>query len=192
LEDKQGLRSKMRALRRDHVASLPDSVRALILSRPPVPIAELAPPGSVVGLYHAMGSEAPARGWAKWFLEAGRAIALPWFADRPAPMAFRAWTTPWDDSGLEAGPFKMLQPPGDAEAVIPALVVVPLLAFTAGGDRLGQGAGHYDRWLADHPGVTAVGLGWDCQLVDILPVEPHDKRLAAVVTPTRMFESADR
>jgi 5-formyltetrahydrofolate cyclo-ligase len=65
---------------------------------------------------------------------------------------------------------------------------VPLLAFTAGCARLGQGGGHYDRWLADNPDVTAVGLGWDGQLVEGLPLEPHDRLLRAVVTPTRLFE----
>jgi 5-formyltetrahydrofolate cyclo-ligase len=61
------------------------------------------------------------------------------------------------------------------------------VGFTASGARLGQGGGHYDRWLAEHPGTLAVGLAWDAQLCDTLPTEPHDAPLAAVVTPTRIY-----
>jgi 5,10-methenyltetrahydrofolate synthetase len=65
---------------------------------------------------------------------------------------------------------------------------VPLVGFTADGQRLGQGGGHYDRWLAAHPDTVAIGLAWDMQLADELPTEPHDRPLAAVVTPTRIYE----
>ena len=67
------------------------------------------------------------------------------------------------------------------------VLLVPLVGFTAKGDRLGQGGGHYDRWLEDREEVTAIGLAWDCQLTENLPVEPHDRRLDAVVTPTRFY-----
>jgi 5-formyltetrahydrofolate cyclo-ligase len=70
---------------------------------------------------------------------------------------------------------------------MPDVLFVPLVGFTARGDRLGQGGGHYDRWLAANPHVPAIGLGWDCQLVEDLPREDHDRPLSAVVTPTRLF-----
>src|SRR3546814_6880034 len=55
------------------------------------------------------------------------------------------------------------------------------------GRRLGQGGGHYDRWLAAHPGARAIGLAWDEQLCEDLPHETHDIRLDAIVTPTRLY-----
>ena len=64
------------------------------------------------------------------------------------------------------------------------------MGFTPSGKRLGQGGGHYDRWLAEHPAVLKIGLAWDIQCVepeDALPTEPHDIALDAVVTPTRMY-----
>ena len=66
----------------------------------------------------------------------------------------------------------MLQPEADAEELIPELLIVPLLGFTSACDRLGQGAGHYDRWLAAHPDCLAIGMAWDCQCVDAVPMEP--------------------
>jgi 5-formyltetrahydrofolate cyclo-ligase len=191
LDHKQKLRAELRALRREHVAALPDATRALLFLRPPAPVAALVPEGTLVGLYHAGPHEAPTRSYAKWLYENGRTLALPWFADRGAPMMFRRWDDPFDDEGLEVGPYQMPQPAADAEEVVPNAVFVPLVGFTAEGARLGQGGGHYDRWLADHPEAVAIGLAWDSQQVDSLPVEPHDRSLRAVVTPTRFYEGDD-
>ncbi len=188
VDEKRRLRTKMRALRRDHVAQLPDGTRALLFLRPPSPLAALAPEGTAVGLYHAFPHEAPTRSYAKWFSENGRAIALPWLESRESPLRFRAWRDPYEDSDLEVGPLGILQPRGDAEEITPALALVPLLGFTPEGDRLGQGGGHYDRWLAANPDVVPVGMGWDCQRADALPIEAHDRKLHAIVTPTRLYE----
>ena len=190
MDEKQLLRARYRRARRAHVAALPGTMRRLLFLRPPAPIADLAPEGSPIGLYHATPDEAPARAYAQWFYENGRAIALPWFAARGEAMRFRLWQDPYDDAGLEPGPYGALQPGADAPEVTPTLAFVPLLAFTARGERLGQGGGHYDRWLANHSQTIPVGLGWDCQLADSLPFEPHDRQLRAVVTPTRFYEGA--
>ncbi len=181
----------MRALRRAHVMALPDATHALMFLRPPGAIAALAPEGSVVGLYHATAFEAPTRSYARWHYENGRQVALPWFAGRDADMRFRLWTDPYDDTGLEIGPFGALQPSPEAPEAVPDLAFVPLLAFTPEGERLGQGGGHYDRWLEANPGVTAIGLAWDCQRADSLPLEQHDRKLSAIVTPTRLYQGED-
>ena len=186
--DKPSLRTAMRAQRRSHEAALPGATRALMFLRPPARIAALVREGATVALYHAIAPEAPTLAYAKWFHENGRRLALPWFAARDAAMRFRIWDSPWLEDRLEPGPYGALQPLGDAAAADPALVIVPLVAFTADGHRLGQGGGHYDRWLAAHPHVAAIGLGWDCQLVEALPIEAHDHRLDAVITPTRLYE----
>ena len=188
MDEKQKLRAELRALRRAHVAALPEATRALVFHRPPAPVAALMPEGATVGLYHAAPHEAPTRSYARWLHENGRALALPWFAAREAAMTFRRWNDPYDDDSLEPGPWGALQPGADADDVIPDAVFVPLLGFTADGARLGQGGGHYDRWLAAHPSVVPIGLAWDCQHVDFLPTEPHDRPLRAVVTPTRFYE----
>jgi 5-formyltetrahydrofolate cyclo-ligase len=191
VNEKPLLRARYRKLRREHVAALPEVTLRLLFRHPPAPIASLAREGSLVGLYHANPEEAPTRAYAQWFYENGRTIALPWFAARGEVMGFREWRDPYDDAELEPGPYGALQPLGDAPEVTPALAFVPLLAFTARGDRLGQGGGHYDRWLADHPATVPIGLAWDCQLADSLPLEPHDQALHAVVTPTRFYEGSE-
>lgn len=68
-------------------------------------------------------------------------------------------------------------------AITPTLVFVPGLAFTREGQRLGRGAGFYDRFLTGR-GANAVKIGicFEFQIVDSLPSEPHDVVLDAVVT----------
>lgn len=185
--DKALLRRLYRNRRREHVASLPQGVRSLMLNRPPARVVQMIPEGALVGIYYPVGHEAPSLGWAGWLAENGRRVALPAFASPESPMEFREWDNPFDEEALTTSPWGGLQPP-HGRPVIPDLVVVPLLAFTARGERLGQGGGHYDRWLSENPEVCAIGLAWDCQLADALPVEEHDRHLSAIVTPTRIFE----
>ena len=186
-DSKADLRQRLRAARRAHVAELPPSGRALLLLRPPRAIAESIDASATIGVYAETAEEAPASGYARWFFDAGHSVALPWFAHRGAAMEFRVWRNPHDPDLIERGPLGIAQPAGDPPAAVPDVLFVPLVGFTAAGARLGMGAGHYDRWLAAHPGVTAIGLAWDCQEAAELPTEPHDHPLAAVITPTRLF-----
>lgn len=188
VDEKRKLRERLKKKRREHVESLPSAVQRLIFHRPPASVASLREPGSTIGLYHAGPFEAPTLPYAKWYHENGYRLALPWFADRESPMMFRAWSDPYGDNALEPGPFDVLQPPKDSETTVPDLVFVPLVGFTADGHRLGQGGGHYDRWLTANKAVPAIGLAWDCQLTETLPTEPHDAALDMIVTPTRAFE----
>lgn len=69
------------------------------------------------------------------------------------------------------------------------LVIVPALAVDRRGFRLGRGGGSYDRALARvGAGVLVVALLHDGELVDVVPAEPHDRRVAAVITPTLGFQ----
>jgi 5-formyltetrahydrofolate cyclo-ligase len=187
VQSKADLRKALRAERRRHVASLAESTRALLFMRPPAALLGLFAGDATVGLYRANPHEAPAASYARYFSEQGHPVALPRFAHREAPMEFARHTDPHGESDLEVGPYGLLQPTGAAEAVTPQVLFVPLLGFSETGQRLGQGGGHYDRWLADHPETLAIGMAWDCQLVDELPSEDHDAPLAAVVTPTRLY-----
>lgn len=184
---KSELRRSLRAARRAHVAAQPDAIRALLFHRPPAPLAARIAPDAVIGLYHAAAGEAPARGYARFFHEAGHTIALPRFSSRDLPMGFARHTDPYGETDCEPGPFGMLQPDAAAPALTPDVLFVPLLGFTDTCERLGQGGGHYDRWLAEHPGRLTIGLAWDVQLCADLPTEPHDVPLDAVVTPTRIY-----
>ena len=65
------------------------------------------------------------------------------------------------------------------------VMVVPGRLFSVQGDRQGRGRGYYDRFLAQYPEATKIGLASESQVVDILPTEPHDIRMMYVVTQKR-------
>jgi len=184
---KKEIRNRLRQARREHAVSLPPEVSALVFNRPPGAVLELVPEGAVIGLYRADPGEAPASGYAKFFFERGHTIALPWLVDLQTPMIFRVHTDPYGESDLAKGYFGLMQGHEDAPEVVPDVLFMPLVAFTPGGDRLGQGGGFYDKWLGAHPDTIRIGMAWDMQEVPELPVEPHDMGLSAVVTPTRLL-----
>lgn len=188
MDEKQALRKKLKAARRAEVEALPASILGLVFRHPPAPLLAKIPDNAAIGLYHATAHEAPTAAYAQWFHERGFKIALPWFAQRGNLMQFRIWSDPYADL-LVPDPYGALQPSADASRVIPQVVFVPLVGFTAQGERLGQGGGHYDRWLEANPSALAIGLAWDCQMAEALPSEAHDRPLAAVVTPTRLYET---
>jgi 5-formyltetrahydrofolate cyclo-ligase len=89
---------------------------------------------------------------------------------------------------LVPGPHGLLEPGGDRvgpRAIgAAAVVVVPALAATAAGIRLGRGGGHYDRSLPlASPSTVLVALVGDDELLEDLPVEPHDVRVHAIWRP---------
>ena len=84
------------------------------------------------------------------------------------------------------------QPGGEAlgsEALAGAdLILIPALAASADGTRLGQGGGWYDRALMYRsPGVPVVAAIFDDEVLEagVIPAEPHDIPVDAIVTPTR-------
>jgi len=68
--------------------------------------------------------------------------------------------------------------------LVPDVVLVPCVAYTRSGLRLGYGGGYFDRWLAAHPHVTSIGVAWTaCEISDAeFAVQPHDQGLSLVVT----------
>jgi 5-formyltetrahydrofolate cyclo-ligase len=94
-------------------------------------------------------------------------------------------------SALSPGFGGIPEPAASAPLITPDLLLVPLLATTLDGRRLGQGGGFYDRTLnrlRAETRLVAIGLAWDMQIVDDLPVDAWDERLDYVATPTRLVD----
>ena len=173
--DKHELRARMRAERK-RLAGL-DAGAAM---RAAEQIADL-PPGDLVAVYRAIGSELDAEPVSVALTHAGRALCLPVVITRDEPMVFRRWSP---GEPLELDAIGVPAPLPLAEAVEPDLILTPLLAFDLDGGRLGQGGGYYDRTFAALSHATRVGLAYAGQRVDDLPVEGHDVRLHGVLTET--------
>jgi 5-formyltetrahydrofolate cyclo-ligase len=84
---------------------------------------------------------------------------------------------------LQPGRFGLLEPLASDRSIVPNLLIVPGLAFTKTGHRLGRGGGHYDRFLATlDRSITRIGVCFDFQIVDDLPIESHDMQVDTLVT----------
>jgi 5-formyltetrahydrofolate cyclo-ligase len=184
---KKQLRTELRRRRREHAAALPTEVSALVFSRPPGPVLELVPDGAIIGIYQSDPGEAPTAGYTLFFHERGHVIARPRVTTLDQPMEFHIHANPLDDNELETGVMGLRQPAASTPVVVPQVLLMPLVGFTAKGDRLGQGGGYYDQYLAAHPSIVAIGMAWDVQEVDELPTELHDIRINVIVTPTRVL-----
>lgn len=83
------------------------------------------------------------------------------------------------NDGVRAGAYGILEPIGQALAVMPDMVIVPHVAVTLSGERLGRGKGYYDRYLSNYTGIT-VGIALRSQVVEHIPCEIHDIKLQHV------------
>ncbi len=111
----------------------------------------------------------------------GIATALPVMQGRGAPLGFRLWKK---DEPLGEAKWGIKEPFPAAE-VFPDLLFVPLAGFDRAGNRLGYGAGFYDRTLARlralQP-ILAVGVAYAGQELPAIPSEAYDQKLDYVLT----------
>jgi 5-formyltetrahydrofolate cyclo-ligase len=118
-------------------------------------------------------------------LREGKVIALPYFD--PLTNIYSARRISDSVTDIATGKFEVREPVSDC-AEIPFekfdLVLVPGMAFDLSGNRLGRGRGFYDRMLAQASGVKC-GVGYDFQLLEKIPTEPHDARVNFILTPSR-------
>jgi 5-formyltetrahydrofolate cyclo-ligase len=121
-------------------------------------------------------------------LAAGKQVALPRFV-----VATRSYEACWilkPETDVQVGHFGIREPCSHCARVSPGeldLILVPGVAFDLQGRRLGRGKGYYDQLLGVWRGTTC-GAAFDEQIVDEIPLEPHDVRMNCILTPTRCVE----
>lgn len=113
--------------------------------------------------------------------EEGVQWALPFAYKSPRRMEYRLWNEGAEQVNDECGIASCKGP-----VVMPDVVLVPCVGFTREGYRLGYGGGYFDRWLADHPGVTSVGLAWSVSEAQFA-AEPHDHPLTIILTENEVI-----
>jgi 5-formyltetrahydrofolate cyclo-ligase len=181
LSDKTALREQMRTVRRRLAREIPDGSQKAAAAA----MAAGLPAWPVIASYHPQGSEMdPGPFVAALVARDASAVVLPVGEDRYEPLIFRE---PDPEQAEVIDAFGIPGPDAECPERRPDLVIVPLLAFDASGGRLGQGAGAYDRTLANlraSGGVFVLGLAYSGQEIEQVPMDAHDQKLDAVLTET--------
>jgi len=171
---RQKLAARMALDQKSHAAlsaRIEAHLAALLTPLPPQTLAFCAP----------VRGEFDARPLVSLLIEEGWRAAMPVVETANAPMSFRAWAP----SSAMAIDRHGIPIPAAGQTVVPAIVLLPLVAFDQQGFRLGYGGGYFDRTLAalvPHP--MTIGVGFElARVADIRP-QAHDLPLDAVVTET--------
>ncbi|MBO5941313.1 MAG: 5-formyltetrahydrofolate cyclo-ligase [Kiritimatiellae bacterium] len=184
VRSKRALRSFMKALRRDVSGDRRNAYSSLvcknILERDDVQ--QAVRDKGMFALYLASQEEIDLSDLVEKLWEAGCKVAVPaWREDTYKLVEYSPATK------LVSGPMKIMEPAaetagGDTEDEKDVSVwVVPGLAFTRSGGRLGYGGGWYDRFLSRaDPSSLKLGVAYPFQVVQEVPVEPHDLLLTDV------------
>ncbi|MEM9022061.1 MAG: 5-formyltetrahydrofolate cyclo-ligase [Planctomycetota bacterium] len=176
--DKTALRRHYREAR-DSIPADQREDRSDVITRMLLSVDRLECAASVF-IYVASGSEVQTRGLIESCLAMGKTVAVPRVESGQAvmrPTVIHAW------SDLAPGRFGILEPTTDEKLEpAPGVAIVPGLAFTTSGGRLGQGGGYYDRYLIAHRDTYRIGICFDEQLAERLPTDEHDVAMDEVIT----------
>jgi 5-formyltetrahydrofolate cyclo-ligase len=186
---RQALRRGLRTRRRESTPAermaAAEAIATQLLAHPRFPAS-----GYVAG-YWAMAGEVPLH-LLQMRLGSGHVWCLPCVQPDDS-LGFAPWR-PGD--ALVANRYGIPEPELSADAQLRAqdmaVVVLPLLGFTRGGQRLGMGGGYYDRSLAFRRAAPAppwlVGAAYSFQQLDALPAQPWDVPLDAIATEAEFIE----
>ncbi len=180
MQEKEAIRKEMRAKRR---AVTPDQREAAsrllterLLQNPHIKSA------ACVAVYMASVQELDLAALIAELLRRGIQIAAPRWNGTDYDLAV---LESLETSALREGPMHILEPQATARQIAPSQVdvwLIPGLAFTHAGSRLGYGGGWYDRLLANAaPAAHRIGVGYDFQVLEALPTEMHDCSLTEIV-----------
>ncbi|MBS9534646.1 5-formyltetrahydrofolate cyclo-ligase [Mycobacterium sp. M1] len=190
IETKSALRARLLAARRAAGDDVRDAEARALANALENALEHLVSPGSTVCAYVPVGAEPGGLDLLDVLLRRGARVLLPVVRTgddgTPEPLAWGEYRS----GQLVTARFGLLEP---APPLLPPaaladadLVVVPALAVDRRGGRLGRGAGYYDRSLALRaPRARLVAVVRDAELVDELPVEPHDVPMTHALTPGR-------
>ncbi len=188
-DKKAALRKELRALRRALDAAEAEKASKAVCKK--LTALEVFNSAELILAYMAAKNELDVSYAASEARRLGKRVAFPLCVENGGLRLF----VPQDEQAFRVGSYGILEPDPERSSEVFAemldLIIVPAVAFSSGLQRLGQGGGYYDRLLEKTHAFT-VGVGYDFQLVEDIPVEKHDVALECVLLPTHEFFKAAR
>jgi len=187
-EKKASLREKITALKdalsKNAVQRMSESVAGRCFSLP------VYQKSRNILIYISLDKEVQTESIIKRFFAMGKGVFIPIVDDENNDLLVSE--IPSLDIKLEEGACGIRVPEEKDRTIVSPdiidLAFVPGLAFTQKGTRLGRGKGYYDRLLARLPShVMKVGLAFDFQILDFIPISQHDMGVDMVLTENETF-----
>ena len=182
---RQQIRQRRRALTPEQQTQFALQAADRMMAYPPVLLAQ------TVAVFLSFDGELDTRPLIDQLWRAGKRVYLPVLHPfSPGNLLFLHYHP---NSDLVVNRLKIREPKLDVRDVLPLsqldVLVTPLVAFDAAGQRLGMGGGFYDRTLQNwrQHRLQPVGYAHDCQQVDALPTEQWDIPLPTVITPSKTW-----
>ena len=182
---RQQIRLRRRALTPEQQTQFALHAADRMMTYPPVLLAQ------TVAVFLSFDGELDTRPLIDQLWRAGKRVYLPVLHPfSPGNLLFLHYHP---SSDLVVNRLNIREPKLDVRDVLPLsqldVLVTPLVAFDAAGQRLGMGGGFYDRTLQNwrQHRLQPVGYAHDCQQVDALPTEQWDIPLPAVITPSKTW-----
>ena len=140
---------------------------------------------STILLYSSFGNEVNTVEIATKALDLGKTIAYPVTNSTTNTMAFHKVNHLDELALISIGSFSLLEPRLDPSTKVApdshTLMIVPGLAFDQEGYRTGYGGGFYDKYIAKYPALTTIGVCYDFQVVDRIPIDEYDQPVGLLV-----------
>lgn len=184
--DKKALRARVLAARDGMTDAARHSASRDIIARL-LALPEVSSAGCVM-TYMSFGVEVDTHGFFEALLADAKTILLPRIDREQKQLVVHAVAR---DEDLVPGVWGILEPRDDLPVVSIGeadVMLIPGLAFDRAGNRLGYGAGYYDRLLAGAGRKPwRIAAAFDCQIVEAVPAGPQDIPIHALITPTQLL-----
>ena len=172
--DKKELRANIKILKKQHTKEQLLEQSEIILSKLEKHTAFIE--AKTVMLYSALPDEVQTQAFLEKWRHQKKIILPTVVGDDIIPVELA------ENTGFAVGDFNILEPQNEPYTGSYDLIVVPGVAFDRKGNRIGRGRGYYDRFLCHHLDVKRIGICFDFQLVDEVPVEENDIVMDEVIS----------
>lgn len=189
---RQNLRRKLQQIRRNLPAEQQQTAAREVANRLQQRLSHLQPEQTTVAVYKSFDGELPTAPVIEKLWQLGFNTVLPVL--HPFSKGHLLFLRYTPDTPMTFNKYGIQEPELNVQNVVPLsdiqVLLMPLVGFDQNGNRLGMGGGYYDRTLAQwhsgyQPNLSPIGLSYNEQQLESIPVESWDIPLLEVITPAK-------